>query len=268
MRTETISAAKPVTHRLLWMLAALCSVLLTLMLFLPASWLGLLVEKQSQGRISLGDVQGSFWRGSAFIGGAAGVSGPVTPLFAGRFSWRISPLLLLGQLDAELDNPASLSTTVRVSGNLAQWHISPAVLALPPERLQGLGAPLNTIGPSGQLHLSWNSMQITRQDEKLEVTGRMQLAMTDMASRLSPVKPLGSYNLAFDWHGMGADVALSTVKGPMLLSGGGSLQGGRLQFSGKAWAQAGQEERLANLLNLLGQRRKDGGQDVIALEFK
>jgi len=54
----------------------------------------------------------------------------------------------------------------------------------------------------------------------------------------------------------------------MLLSGTGTLTEGKLRFSGKAEAEAGQEDRLANLLNLLGQRRKEGDKDVIALEFK
>jgi general secretion pathway protein N len=54
----------------------------------------------------------------------------------------------------------------------------------------------------------------------------------------------------------------------MLLSGAGRLVNGRLQFSGKAEAEAGQEERLAVLLNLLGQRRKEGNKNIIALEFK
>jgi general secretion pathway protein N len=43
---------------------------------------------------------------------------------------------------------------------------------------------------------------------------------------------------------------------------------GRLQFSGTAEAEAGQEQKLANFLNLLGQRRLEGGKEVIALEFK
>ncbi|MBI3283678.1 MAG: type II secretion system protein N [Burkholderiales bacterium] len=261
-------AVRLVTRRLSWMLAAVCSVLLTVLLFLPASWVGLLVERQSQGRISLGDVQGTFWRGSAFVGAAARSDGPVTPLFAGRFSWKISPLILLGQLDVELDNPASLSPAVKLNGNLTQWQMSPAELALPPERLQGLGAPLNTIGPSGRLHLAWDGLQFTRQAGGLDLTGNMRLELAEMASRLSPVKPLGTYRLALDWKGPAADISLITIKGPMLLSGTGNLQGGHLQFSGKAWAQAGQEDRLANLLNLLGQRRRDGQQDVIALEFK
>jgi general secretion pathway protein N len=54
----------------------------------------------------------------------------------------------------------------------------------------------------------------------------------------------------------------------MLLSGTGTLANGRLRFSGKAEAAEGQEERLANLLNLLGRRRREGDKDVIALEFK
>lgn len=255
-------------QRLLWLAAGLLSIALSLAIFLPASWLALFVEKQSQGRITLGDVEGSFWRGSAFIGGAASHSGPVTPLFAGRFSWKISPWLVLGQVHAEIENPASLSGPVTVNGNLTQWQISPASLVLPSARLEGLGAPLNTIGPSGKLRLSWNGMQVLRQGNGLEVAGGMQLEMSEMASRLSPVKPLGSYSLALDWHGNAAQLSLQTQQGPMMLSGSGHLQQGRLQFSGKAWAQAGQEEKLANLLNLLGQRRRDGDHDVIALEFK
>jgi general secretion pathway protein N len=92
--------------------------------------------------------------------------------------------------------------------------------------------------------------------------------MSDMGSRLSSIKPLGSYQLTFDWRGQNSDIVLTTNKGPMMLSGNGSINGGRFQFSGKAFAEAGQEERLANLLNLLGQRRRDGDKDVIALEFK
>lgn len=253
---------------LIWIGAAVLSSVATALIFLPASWLAFLLEKQTAGRLSLGDVQGSFWHGSAFIGGASGSNGPVTPLFPGRFSWRISPLILLGQIDVELENATVLSSPAKLRGNLTQWRLAASSLSLPPERLEALGAPLNTIGPSGQLRLNWNMLEFTRYDGKLDVTGSMQLAMTDMASRLSSIKPLGSYQLSFNWRGQMADIVLATAKGPMLLSGNGSLNGGRFQFSGKALAEVGQEEKLANLLNLLGQRRRDGDKDVIALEFK
>jgi general secretion pathway protein N len=62
-------------------------------------------------------------------------------------------------------------------------------------------------------------------------------------------------------------LTLSSVKGPLLLSGKGSLNNGRLQFSGQAEAAQGYEDTLANLLTLLGQRRPDTDRNIIALEF-
>ena len=261
-------ALKSISEKMAWVAGGFLSLVLTVLCFLPASWMGLLIERQTDGRLSLGDVQGSFWNGSAFVGVAAGVNDPVTPLFPGRFSWKISPLILLAQLDLELQNAQALSVPFKITGNFSEWHVSPAAIVLPTERLEGLGAPLNTLGPSGNLHLSWNNLQFTREGAQLSWQGQLELDLSEMASRLSPVRPLGSYKMSFDLHGNSADVNLVTQTGPMMLTGTGALNGGRFQFSGKAWAQEGQETKLANLLNLLGQRRKDGDKDVIALEFK
>ena len=103
---------------------------------------------------------------------------------------------------------------------------------------------------------------------RVAVTGRTVLAMTDMGSRMSPVKPLGSYEMKMDWHGQEAALTLQTTRGALLLSGNGSLRNGRLQFSGQAEAATGYEEQLANLLNLLGQRKANSDKNIIALEFR
>lgn len=227
-----------------------------------------MVEKQTAGRLTLGDPHGTLWRGSAFIGGAPNGSDPVTPLLPGRFSWRVSPMVLLGSVDADLENAAALSQPIKVKGNWHEWQVSAGEISLPAERLAVLGAPLNTVQPSGQMRLSWESLQLTQQNGTIEMVGTMNLKMNDLASRLSPIKPLGSYDLALDWHGTQASVKLMTIEGPMLLSGSGMLTNGRLKFSGTAQAEAGQELRLANFLNLLGQSRREGDKDVIALEFK
>jgi general secretion pathway protein N len=257
-----------VLRLVLWLLAGLVTIALTAGAFLPAAWMSAIVEQQTAGRLTLGDPQGSLWRGSAFIGGAPSGADPVTPLLPGRFSWRLSPMVLLGQVDADLQNEQALSQPVKITGSWHEWLLSPASITLPAERLVGLGAPLNTIQPSGRMVLSWTPLQIARQGQQVGVNGTMTLQMTDIASRLSPVKPLGAYEMIMDWRGPQAQMALKTLRGPMLLSGSGALVNGRLQFSGKAEAEAGQEERLANLLNLLGQRRREGDKNVIALEFK
>lgn len=253
---------------LIWLLAGIATVLLTLIAFCPAAWMAPIVESQTGGRLTLGDAQGTLWRGSAFIGGAPSGADPVTPLLPGRFAWRLSPMVVLGQVDLHLENPAALSQPVTLAGSWYQWQVSPSSVRLPAERLAGLGAPLNTIQPSGEMLLSWTPLQVARQGSALEVSGSMTLLMNDIASRLSPIKPLGNYQLIMDWRGRQAQLALKTLRGPMLLSGNGTLTNGHLQFSGKAEAEAGQEDRLANLLNLLGQRRREGDKNVIALEFK
>jgi general secretion pathway protein N len=250
-----------------WLLAGIASVALTIVIFFPASWMISIVEKQTGDRLTLGDAHGTLWRGSAFVGGAASGNDPLTPLLPGRFSWRVSPLVLLGTVDAELENDAALSQPVSVTGNWRQWQVSPGAILLPAERLAALGAPLNTIQPSGRMRLSWETLQLTRQNDNIGMVGTMSLELNDVGSRLSPVKPLGSYDLLLDWHGTQANVTLKTIKGPMMLNGSGMFANGRIQFSATAQAEAGQEQRLANFLNLLGQHRQVGGKDVIALEF-
>lgn len=251
-----------------WLLAIIVSVCVTLLVFFPAGWVASIVEKQTGGRLTLGDAQGTLWRGSAFIGGAASANGAVTPLLPGRFSWRISPSVLWGSVDVELQNAQALSQAVNLRGSWSQWQVSPAALLLPADGLGGLGAPLNTVAPTGSMRLSWSTLQLALEKQQFSAVGRTTLQMTDMASRLSSLRPLGSYELDFDWQGQQATLTLRSIKGPLLLDGSGSLQQGRMQFSGQAQAAAGYEETLASLLNLLGQRRSNSEKNIIALEFR
>lgn len=244
------------------------AIALTVLVCLPASWLGSIVERQTGGRLTLGDAQGTLWNGSAFVGGAPGEGGSVTPLLPGRFAWQLSPLVLVGRVNMVLENAQALSAPVRIEGSWSQWRVSEGQLLLPAEGLAGLGAPLNTLMPSGVIRLSWNRLDLVRQPDSVAVTGRTVLSMTDMGSRMSPIRPLGSYEMAMDWRGAQADLVLRTVRGALLLSGNGTLQNGRLRFSGQASAAEGYEETLGNMLNLLGQRRMVNGKNIIALEFR
>lgn len=251
-----------------WIALPTLAVILTVLAFLPAAWLGPMVERQTGGRLTLGDAQGTLWRGSAFVGGAPGPGGSVTPLLPGRFSWRLSPLVLFGDVSMDLANDQALAQPVHISGSWSQWQVSAGQLLLPAEGLAGLGAPLNTLALTGTIKLSWNLLDIARQGNTVAVSGRTVLSLTDMGSRMSPIKPLGSYEMAMDWHGQRADVVLRTVSGALLLSGNGALENGRLHFSGQAAAADKYEDTLGNLLNLLGQRRMVNGKNIIALEFR
>jgi general secretion pathway protein N len=267
-RTGLDSGATSFKQKFAWLCLGLFCMLMTLVAFAPASWLGVMLEKETDGRFALGDVQGSIWSGSAFVGVAATKSGDLTPLLPGRFVWHLSPILLLGQIDFGVENSASLRSPVAITGNFRHVQVSPGGVVLPSERLSGLGSPLNTVRPSGEITLSWDELEMSLQNQQLDINGTMKLTMQEIASALSPIKPLGSYLMTFVWHGQKADMNLTTLQGPLMLSGTGALVQGRLQFSGSAQAQEGQEDKLANLLNLLGQRRPGADKNVIALEFK
>lgn len=253
---------------LFWFSVTALAAAFTVCAFYPAAWLVPVIERHTDARLTLGDAQGTLWRGSAFLGGAPGPGGAVTPLFPGRFTWSVSPLILLGRVNIALANPEALAQPVSVTGSWSQWQVNAGELILPAESLSGLGAPLNTMAPSGRMRLSWNVLDLARAGQSVSLTGRTVLTMADMGSRVSPVNPLGSYEMAMDWHGQDAQLSLRTLKGALLLSGAGALDRGRLTFSGQATAAEGYEESLGNLLNLLGQRRMVNGKNIIALEFK
>ena len=258
----------------IWIAAALLIVIIMVTATLPAAWLAPVVEQQTGGRFSLGDAAGSLWQGSAFLGVVSAGNQPavalvpLVPLLPGRFHWRLSPMLLLGRVELHIDNPDALTGSVQLQGNWHQSTLTPSALLLPAERLSALGAPLNTLKPSGRMRLSWETLTLSSTPDGIAMDGPMQLDMTEITSALSPVKPLGAYQLQFDWRGTRAQLRLKTLSGPLQLQGDGVLANGRLQFSGEAWAQEGQKQKLAILLNLLGQQRQLGNRNIIALEFK
>lgn len=252
----------------LYLLAGLVSLLFTVLVCFPARWLAPWLEQASQGRLTLGEAEGTLWQGSAFLAAAEAADAAWTPLFAGRFSWTVSPRILLGQLEIQLSNPASFSAPLRISNQGRTITVAPGTVRLAASRLTALGAPFNTLKPEGELSLSWQPLQLTWRDGRISGLGQLTLALDEMASRLSPVRPLGDYRVLLDWQGERAGLALHTVHGPMLLAGQGNVAQGRVQFSGTARAEAGQDGRLDNFLNLLGRSWYDHGQLIIALEFK
>lgn len=253
---------------LTWTLSGLLTAAVTVLVLCPASWMAGPLERFTSGRLTLGDPEGTVWSGSAFIGGAPGANEPITPLLPGRFSWRVSPMLLLGRVDARIENPGTLSQPVQVTGSWTRWELTPAAVTFPADRLSGLGAPMNTIRPTGHVRLSWGPLELARENDAVLVNGTMALDIEDLSSRLSPIKPLGVYRLTMRWQGRDAPMTLQTTRGPLLLSGSGGLSGGRWRFAGRAEAAPGYEKDLANFLNLLGETRREGDKDVIALQFQ
>ena len=128
--------------------------------------------------------------------------------------------------------------------------------------LAGLGTPWNTIRPEGQLLLQSSAFVVQWAAGRWSWQGALQIDALDMASRLSTLRPMGSYRLRLQ-DGSSSQLQLSTLQGALQLQGSGQWTGGKWRFEGEASAAPDREEALANLLNIIGQRR--GARSIIKL---
>ncbi|MCO8649590.1 type II secretion system protein N, partial [Burkholderia multivorans] len=93
--------------------------------------------------------------------------------------------------------------------------------------------------------------------------GQLTVTIDGMSSRVSRVKPLGSYRAVLQAKGTGADLDLTTTQGPLFLDGHGTFGPGSGAFRGTAHAAPEQQANLAGLLNLLGRPIGNGQVSLI-----
>jgi general secretion pathway protein N len=246
-----------------WAVAALLAgLLIGAVVFAPARWLAAAVGWASGERVLVQDASGSFWQGSARLVLSAGAGARDAQMLPGRVQWRLRPdwrgaHLTLGA-DCCTTEPLHAAialgwgrTDVALSGPTSRW---PAAL------LSGLGTPMNTLAPTGSLALTFQGLQLQWVQGQWRMDGAATLDVLELSSRLSTLKPLGSYRMQFQGGDVLA-VALSTTSGALQLSGVGQWVGGRLRFRGEAQAGAEHEAALANLINIM--TRREGGKAVI-----
>ena len=269
LRRASANAASPV--RAPWsfaLLGALMGLFLALLVWAPARWLAWGVAQASQGQVQWLNPRGTVWQGSAqlLLSGGAGSRQPQA--LPGRLHWRLSPTwtgLRLGwRADCCMTETASVQAAL--GWNTLQLQASDHRSNWPAELLTGLGAPWNTLQAEGQLQLRTEALQLHWAQGRLQMQGLLELNLQGMSSRLSPVKPMGSYRVALTGTLEGTPtpgLALSTLQGPLLLSGQGQWVGQRLRFTGEARAAEGHEPAFDNLLNILG--RRQGARSLLSL---
>ena len=246
-----------------WAVAgALLGLMLALLLNAPARWLAAIVQQALVGRVLLSDARGTIWNGTARLtltGGAGSIDAASLP---GRLSWRLRPgwAGLAAQLNADccMQQAWQLSLQPRWGG--ASLTLADSQSQWPAQWLTGLGTPWNTVQPEGQLSLSTHGLAAEWAAGRLQLQGSAQLDALHLSSRLSTLKPMGSYRVVLQ-SGASPSLSLSTLEGALQLSGTGQWVGGRLRFEGVASAAPERLDALSNLLNIIG--RRDGARAII-----
>ncbi len=248
------------------LLGLLLGALPALAVFAPARWLAAGVAGASGGQVQLAEPRGTVWDGSAqlLLTGGSGSQDHAT--LPSRLQWRIRPAWAGVHAELRTDcctTAGPIALAARAGWNTVRVQIADGRSQWPAAVLAGLGTPWNTVQPQGRLALSTQALALTWANGRMQLAGSAQLDALDMSSRLSTLRPMGSYRLALSGNGPAPTLTLSTLGGALLLQGSGQWVGDRLRFTGEATAAPDREAALANLLNIIG--RRTGARSIITV---
>ncbi len=246
-----------------WAVAgALAGLLLVTLVQAPARWLTEPLQRAFNQRLLFEDARGTLWNGSARLVLSGGTGSNDAAVLPGRMSWMIRPggSGLQVQLQADCCMQQAWRLSVQPHWGGASLVLADSLSQWPAHWLTGLGTPWNTVQAEGQLTLATQGLTLQWAAGHVLLGGRAQLDATQISSRLSTLKPMGSYRIVL-LGGATPSIAIETLEGSLQLSGTGQWVGSKLRFEGLASAAPERLEALSNLLNIIG--RRDGARAII-----
>jgi general secretion pathway protein N len=241
----------------------LTGLMLAVLAFAPARLLAALVEQASAGHVVLQAPRGSVWQGSAQLVLSGGEGSRDAVALPGQLTWRIRPDWrgMTVQLNADCCMRQPLQLKAMPAGwRSARLELADSQSQWPAGLLAGLGTPWNTVQVQGQLLASTHGLTVQWLEGRLSLAGRVQIDASQISSRLSTLKPMGSYRLNV-LGGPQPTLELTTLDGSLQLKGKGQWIGQRLRFDGAASATPESVDALSNLLNIIG--RRNGATAII-----
>lgn len=243
---------------------ALAGLLAAGLLFAPAHWLAGAVQRASAGRLLLDEPRGTVWNGSARLLLTGGTGSKDAAALPTRLAWRLRPAW--GGVRAEFTTPCCtpqpLALRVRMRWGGVAIVVADGRSQWPAALLAGLGTPWNTLQIDGGLELATRGLSVEWIEGRLAIAGRAELMAQRLSSRLSTLRPMGSYRITLV-GGATPTLDLRTLEGSLQLTGSGQWVGSRLRFTGEASAAPEREAALSNLLNIIG--RRTGARSLITI---
>ena len=233
-------------------------------LFAPAHWLAGAIQAATSGRVVLDEPRGTVWNGSAMLllaGGAGSTDAATLPT---RVDWRLRPRWdgARMELATACCTPQPLAMRARLRWGGVAIDLADVTSEWPAALLAGLGTPWNTLQIDGDLQVATQGLSVEWVQGRLSIAGRAELRAQRLSSRLSTLRPMGSYRITV-LGGNTPSLQLETLEGSLQLSGTGQWVGSRLHFSGIATAAPEREGALSNLLNIIG--RRSGPRSIITI---
>ncbi|HEY6136086.1 MAG TPA: type II secretion system protein N [Rubrivivax sp.] len=250
---------------------ALLGALVAFIAFAPAAWLASALASATGQRLLLADARGTVWSGSATVVLTGGPGSRDAAALPGRLAWALG--LKGTALELRLRQACCLNGTVPLLLRPGLGRLSVTLPSMPEgigewpaAWLAGLGTPWNTLQLGGSLRLASPGATVESVQGRWRLDGGLALELASISSRLTTLDALGSYRADIRGNAAGGDTAtlqLSTLGGPLQLSGAGQWAGPKFRFRGEAVAAEDAAAALDNLLNIIG--RRQGARSIISI---
>ena len=240
-------------------LALICVCAWVVILEAPVFWFAGALGSQTHCRLVVQQPEGSLWQGSAAIGFSepnlqdGGCRPPIA--VTERFRWNASCRLLKGFCQGSIQFSA-LDQPLGVRWGFGGLQIGAGEVKLPANVLEGLGSPWSTLRPRGEMGIRWTDLDFWGEDQKGS-NGVVRIIISNLSSPISPVKPLGAYEIGVNLVADGGSWSLTTTNGPLILRGTGDFGKTGVHFSGDVSSSPEAKESLFGLVSLLGKKEGD-----------
>ena len=235
-------------------IALLACVLIFAVAYFPIRWLSSNVAKMTSCQVALLQPEGTLWKGSAQLGFSDIQPGVAETchspkLGSERFSWS-SQCSVSGLKCRWIIQYANTARPLELTVRPSEIMLGSNQIELPANLIEVAGGLMRSLHLRGKLSIRWDDLVWDSSPR-----GLVEVRFLNVASPISPLKPLGSYSLTFQIN-QALKLDFSTINGPLLLAATGNIEKGRLSLQGEATARPESIDSLIGLLSIIG--KKDG----------
>ncbi len=218
-----------------------------LIMYMPAWLVGSLADKYSEHRVSTSNEKGTFWNGGAML--MASDSDGKNLVQVTRINWKVK-LGFSKFIDINFTSSDRTIANVSLTGKGLQ--VSNVNLNLSMDQLEPFLGNLSSMGLSGNVHVNASSLSLGKAN-----TGTINVKLEDVGSSISPVNPVGSYDVQLNLANSGIDV-VSSPDSVISVKANGTMKGLTLNST----VQADKKEKLLQFMTMMGLPQPDGSYQM------
>lgn len=215
----------------------------TLIKNVPSNMLSKIITHYSKGYLQLYNPNGTFWHGSGLLAVANSKTGELSPLLLIDWDIKIG-LKKFISIDFNVDKSSIANLYIDKTGaNLDNLDIILSVT-----QVSQLVEIINSLGLSGNLEIMAKHINVGK-----NIDGVLNISINQVSSSISPVNPLGTYQMKFNLTDGAIDIT-SDPSSNLAISGSGNLQGLTLNCK----VLPSKKDKMLEFITVMGIQRPDG----------